>query len=232
MVMKRSIHNGVYAAVQIIVLAAVLGLINATYTAEDVRTLPYSYGFTVNGAATVAGAGTAVGGCDVNGDGLGDIFLSSPDGAGSITVIYGRANGNFSNIDLHNPLPTSSGFTISGGVTPDQEGYSAACAGDTNSDGFGDLVTASPYADYSGRIECGVVHVLYGKFENRVSFGWTGFVTSNSNGYKIYGAHDHDHLGYSVDGAGDMNGDGLSEIIIGEEQLFPPFKPSVQFTRR
>jgi hypothetical protein len=197
-------------------LLAFLSTIRASYTSEDVRALSTVNGFTVNGRNLNSVIGNVVGGCDINNDGVSDLFISSLEGTGYIKVIYGRADGNFSNFDLMNSLSPEIGFTISGTDLNDQEGVSVAC-GDVNGDGFYDLITASPSATASGFAAAGVVHILYGVHNTpRADISWDLFISSASDGYQIFGVQASGNLGYSVAAIDDMNGNGIGEIIIGK----------------
>jgi hypothetical protein len=181
-----------------------------------VRSIATTEGFKVNGANALAALGNVVDGCDINGDGLSDVFISSLEGAGYVKVIYGRGNGIMSDIDLLNPLTPAIGFTISGITEGDKEGFSVACAGDANGDGIQDLISASPYATGVARAGAGVVRILYGALGTRSDFSWSSFVSGVLTGYHVYGAATGVHLGYSVASAGDMNGDGRDEVIMGK----------------
>lgn len=175
-------------------------------------------GFKVNGANALAAVGNVVDGCDINGDGLSDVFISSLEGSGYVKVIYGQENRTVSDIDLLSPLTPAVGFTISGITVGDKEGFSVACAGDANGDGIQDLISASPYATGAGRAGAGVVRILYGALGTRSDFSWSSFASGALTGYKVFGAATGVHFGYSVASAGDMNGDGRDEVIMGKNQ--------------
>ena len=86
-----------------------------------------------------------------------------------------------------------------GPVAFSQQGYAVAGAGDVDGDGFADVVAGARYETYAGKQE-GAVRVLSG-FDGNVIHQWFG--------------NNYDWLGSSVAGAGDVNGDGLADIIAG-----------------
>ena len=72
----------------------------------------------------------------------------------------------------------------------------------------------APYIDSNDISASGESYVIFGS-----NAGFTDRIELSSldgiNGYKIYGAGSNDFLGYSVDGAGDINGDGIEDIVVG-----------------
>ena len=159
-------------------------------------------GFTIRGdgrtGAAVAGAG------DVNGDGLADVLVGAPGGSGAVHVVFGTRN----------PLPVQLGgqdsIAYRGATTL---GASVAAAGDVNGDGLGDFVAGAPDRGPSKR---GSAFVIHG---TRDHTGGTRDVTSS--GFELHGAADWDRLGSAVDGAGDVNGDGLADVVIGAPRANP-----------
>ena len=112
-------------------------------------------------------------------------------------------------------LNASNGFAIQGLDDFDNLGRSVSSAGDINGDGIDDLIIAAPYADYTGNYSAeGAAYVVFG---SAGGFDAT-FDVSNlntSNGFVITGIDDFDNLGRSVSSAGDINGDGIDDLIIG-----------------
>jgi hypothetical protein len=195
-----------------------LNALRAAYTVDDVRSFANTEGFKINGANALAAVGHVVDGCDINGDGFSDVFVSSLEGTGYVKVIYGRGNGTINDIDLLSPLTPAVGFTISGITSGDKEGFSVACAGDTNGDGIQDLISASPISTAVSRVEAGAVRILYGALGTRSDFSWSSFVSGALTGYKLSGAEAGGHFGSAVASAGDMNNDGRDEVIISKSR--------------
>ncbi len=141
---------------------------------------------------SVAGAG------DVNGDGYDDVIVGAIGNdvggnlAGQAYVFFGGASPN-SVADL----------TLTGAAATDELGYSVAGAGDVNGDGFADVIVGAPLND-AGGTDFGRAYVFFG-----------GTIPNNSADVTVTGAATNDELGYSVAGAGDVNGDGFADMIVG-----------------
>jgi hypothetical protein len=137
---------------------------------------------------SVAGAG------DVDGDGFGDVivgaFGADPGGlsdAGSAFVFSGDAGGLL--------------WQFGGLATDDYLGYSVSGAGDVDGDGFDDLVVGAFGASPRGQYWAGAAYVYSGS---------TGSLL-----WQFDGQATGDQLGRSVSGAGDVDGDGVSDVIVG-----------------
>jgi len=175
-----------------------------------------SDGFRIYGAGASARVGHQVSGAgDVNGDGLADIlvgaWLASPGGrtnAGACYVVFGKTSSAAVNLASLG----SAGFRIEGIDPGDKLGNRAAAAGDVNGDGLADLVIGAinaNAADAAHRI--GESYVVFGKADaSPVLLGSLG-----SGGFRIDGSSSNHQSGWCVSGAGDFNGDGRSDILIG-----------------
>jgi hypothetical protein len=147
----------------------------------------------VHFGASVAAAG------DVNGDGFSDAVVGIPGWgiaeSGAIAVYHGQSAGlQESSRQFHYGLSSDTGF-----------GTSVSGAGDVNGDGYSDLIVGSP-AYYTMESQYGRFTIIPGNYPgaNSTVTGWAGV-----------GVVKMDQMGASVSGAGDVNGDGFSDIIVG-----------------
>ena len=122
---------------------------------------------------------------DVNGDGFADLIVGA-QGSGSVRVFSGVDGSVLYNFD--------------GDSTGDLFGTSVSGAGDVNDDGFDDLIVGSPSDDNNGS----------GSGSARVFSGIDGSVL-----YTFFGDSNSNQFGRSVSGVGDVNGDGVDDLIVG-----------------
>jgi Ca2+-binding RTX toxin-like protein len=180
----------------------------------DLATLSASDGFKIedesdgNAGVSVASAG------DINGDGYADLLIGAPgngaNGEGAVYVIFGKAGGFAPLVDL-GTLSATDGFKITGEGQLDYAGSSVASAGDVNGDGFADIVIGVQFNVGGGKC-AGAAYVIFGKAGG---FGDIDLASlAPTDGFKIQGRYG-DSAGYSVSSAGDVNGDGFADIIVG-----------------
>jgi len=167
-------------------------------------------------------AGQAVsGGADINGDGFDDVIIGEPSENGRTYVLFGHS-GNFDDSVNLTTLGGSTGFIIEGYYI----GSSVSALGDINGDGFDDLITGSTYARYSNSTFeiYGEAYVVFGSATppagplNVADLNGSNGVLNGTNGFAIQGAAAGDYVGGAVSSAGDVNGDGLDDILIGVER--------------
>ena len=190
----------------------------------DLSTLDGTNGFRINGVDAYDRSGTSVSAAgDVNGDGFDDVIIgaSVADGNGELSsgesyVVFGSNAGFSSSFDL-SALDGTNGFRIDGIDAGDQSGYSVSAAGDVDGDGIGDVIVGARYAYVAGigsGENVGESYIIFGSDQ--------GFASSldlstldGANGFRIVGADSLDVSGYAAAAAGDVNGDGLGDVIIG-----------------
>ena len=175
-------------------------------------------GFRIDGRAAGSEAGRALRSAgDVNGDGLNDIIIgaaqAAPDGmqrAGEAYVVFGTTT-NPTSLNLTS-LDGKNGFRLTGALFNDATG-TAVAGGDVNGDGLADLLVGAPGAGVGAADGVGVVYVVYGaaSFPARLNLG----ALDGSRGFRIEGSAAGDETGGAVGYAGDQNGDGLGDILIG-----------------
>jgi VCBS repeat-containing protein len=180
-------------------------------------------GFVINGIDVADFAGIVSSAGDVNGDGLDDLIIGTPeagvDRAGESYVVFGQDAGFAASLNLAD-LDGNNGFVINGIDAADFSGRAVSGAGDVNGDGLDDLIIGASGADPNGNEAAGESYVVFGRD--------TGFAASlnladldGNNGFVINGIDTNDRSGVSVSGAGDVNGDGLDDLIIGAEAASP-----------
>jgi len=190
-------------------------------------------GVTSGGAGQISGRLGAIA-ADVNGDGISDLIVGvpyndGPDGnranAGAVYVILGQSGQTMPFVrDLGADRPD---VIIYGAEPEDKVGWGVA-AGDVNGDGFADIIIGAPSAGVPNKPAVGKVYVIFGgpglaahpvrdlatlpppagTGPNVTIIGWGGPPDSKT------GAFHPEYTGESL-AAGDVNGDGIADIIVG-----------------
>ncbi|SEF75724.1 integrin alpha [Nitrosomonas ureae] len=185
----------------------------------DLSGLDGSNGFRLDGEAAHDKSGRSVSSAgDVNGDGFGDVIIGASGAdsngrySGSSYVVFGKTSGFDAVMDLSG-IDGSNGFHLDGEAAIDRSGRSVSSAGDVNGDGFGDVIIGAPYADPNGRYS-GSSYVVFGRASGfDVEMDLSGI--DGSNGFRLDGETISDYSGRSLSSAGDVNGDGFDDVIIG-----------------
>jgi len=162
------------------------------------------------GEANRDGAGSVVAEAgDVNADGLGDVLIAAfgnDEGgttAGQVYLVLGRNTGWQMGALLEHSDASFLG--------DEDYAYLQYCSGggDVDGDGFSDFVIASPYNSEAGQ-GAGVVYLLLGR-----PTGWTLDSNLSMAEGSFLGENPYDFAGLNVAAGGDVNGDGLDDILIG-----------------
>ncbi|MCA9113418.1 MAG: FG-GAP repeat protein, partial [Planctomycetaceae bacterium] len=136
--------------------------------------------------------------------------------SGQSYLVFGKSGGFASALDLSS-LDGSNGFRMNGVDAGDLSGGSVSSAGDVNGDGFDDLIIA---ADHGGANHNGESYVVLGK-PNSFASSLDLSSLNGSNGFRINGLDPSAEPGVAVSAAGDVNGDGFDDIIIGASAADP-----------
>ena len=157
--------------------------------------------WTAEGDQADAWFGVAAGAAgDVNGDGYDDVIVGAhqyDDGQvdeGRVFVYYGSAAG----------LGSAPGWTAESDQAYSNYGLSAGAAGDLNGDGYDDVIVGAFTYD-GGETDEGRAYVYYGSAAG----------LSPAPGWIAEGDQAGSSFGYAVGAAGDVNGDGYDDVIVG-----------------
>jgi len=191
---KGSVGNGAGAAYIVFGDPALSGYLNLSYANAKLA------GPEINAyARNVASVG------DVDGDGNMDVLVGAY-GVDAGGVDRGRA------YLFYGPISGTYGLNaadsiISGNANQDWLGLSVAGAGDVNSDGYNDILVGAPQADNSGS-NSGAAYLFYGPVSS-------GNLNASDADAVFAGESGGDNAGWSLAGGGDVNNDGIDDIVIG-----------------
>ncbi len=157
-----------------------------------------------DGSISNGGFGLAISGAgDVNGDGLADLLIGAP---GPIEGQPARGRAELY-LGTHDGLAQTAAWSYEGSTTVSRFGSAVASAGDVNGDGFGDVVIGAPTV--ATELIRGEVLLFLGSVDG----------LSREPVWRAESSQSRSLFGSSVAGAGDIDGDGFSDVVIGENNF-------------
>jgi FG-GAP-like repeat/FG-GAP repeat len=167
-------------------------------------------GFRIIAPLPDRGTGVLAPAGDVNGDGRADVLVSASSArhgpfTGAVYVVFGKPSASAVELGALG----SDGYRIDGAAAGDELGGSLASAGDVNGDGRADVVVGSQ-ASNNGRHRSGSVYVVPGKADAQP----VDLAEPGAAFLRIDGAVANDLSGLSL-AAGDLNGDAISDYVVG-----------------
>ncbi len=200
------------------------GLGAAFEAVEEIRLGDGSQGFVVNGFLAEDRAGFVAGPGDLNDDGLNDVVIGSP-GSNQVFIVFGSEQPYPSNIELEDLLPDnggdgSVGVVLTGGMNGDQTGIAVASGCDANGDGLDDLLIGAAAADPEDQSDAGVAYLVFGRSDGFAVESLLLALTpplggDGSDGVVFKGVNAEDRTGVDVACVGDVNGDGVDDMLFG-----------------
>jgi len=159
---------------------------------------------------------------DVNADGIDDLVVGAPDADAPLRPWTGQAylffgGPHLSKLSLLRPsdLDGTDGIVVSGTRSGAQTGNAVTNCGDLNDDGYADFAVATWLGNPGGRRSAGQVHVIFGGPKVGATPNLYPTLLNGTNGFSVNGILENDRAGWGVARGGDVNDDGVDDLIIG-----------------
>ncbi len=151
---------------------------------------------------------------DVDDDGKDDILIGAPGTASSTGETY-LVYGSYLDSDTSGSIDLDSlgvgGVRLVGIDDADRSGMSVSTAGDVDADGKDDILIGA----YAVGNLVGETYLVYGSYLDSDTGGSIDLGSLGEGGVRLVGIDDYDWSGFSVSTAGDVDGDGLDDILFG-----------------
>lgn len=156
---------------------------------------------------------------DIDGDGYTDVLIAAPQATinnggttvyncGVIYLLYGKSLQAGATIALES-FTSNQGLLFYGVNVYDNAGMAVSGIGDINGDGYADYAIGVPYYNSF----TGITYIIYGNSAFSTSTISLGSISS-SQGFTLNGDQTNDFSGFAIAPAGDINHDGLADVII------------------